>query len=125
MKIFKRSIALGLILILSLTLLVACKAKSDDDANTPDNSGSLSGKYTAVLDNATKASMGIVGELYMEFMADGKFNLAMDNVVKEGTYTVSGNSVEMTIDDVPQTATINGNKIIFEEGTGEELVFEK
>ena len=97
MKTFKRSIALGLILILSLTLLVAC-------------SGGVSGKYYPV---------GHEDEGYMEFLSGGKCKIVtslgegVDDITTEGTYKVSGQKLTIATDGVDAEGTIDGNEITF------------
>jgi len=43
----------------------------------------------------------------------------------EGTYTVSGNTVTITIDGEPGKATINGNKLTITGEDGESVTFTK
>ena len=94
MKAFKRSIALGLILILSLTLLVACGKKDEENKddtgsdNIEDNSGDvLKGTWEGKDSNTSDC----------KFVFDGKGGLTYsDN--DPGTYTITGDQVEINVE---------------------------
>jgi len=129
----KKTLALVLAFMLCMALLASCDGIGG---------GTLSGKYSIVameengkdvlseykdvfgVDDAALAEM-----FTLEFLSGGKCKVAFWGEDEEGTFTVSGNTVTITIDGDAQTATINGNKITlaFTDDYGEnvKMVFEK
>lgn len=131
----KKTIAVLLVLLIGVTLLVGCGG----------GGSALSGKYTLTsitMDGQTMtvaelkeaaSTLGVDFDLsgfYIEFKTGNKFSLGMkmellgmDEAI-EGTYTVNGNKITLTVEGEPQEATINGNKVTISMGE-DSMVFEK
>ena len=96
MKNLKRSIALGLILILSLTLLVACGTK-------------LSGKY--YMEGLESSYLEFVDGSNCKMVTSLGLGIEGDTDIKDIKYKVSGKKITLTIDGVKSEGTIDGDKI--------------
>lgn len=133
-KRMTRITAVILVLIFSITILVSCGGGEK-----------LSGKYNLVSmtsDGETIKMADYIQELkdmyaeleqefnegdlecYIEFIDGGKCNMVMFGEPADGTYKVSGKTVEITADGETEKLTIDGNKLTLELD-GEKLVYEK
>ena len=68
------------------------------------------------------ASMGF--EMTLEFTSDSDFKMGAMGEYVEGTYTLSGGTVTMTVDGEAVDAALSGNTITMEED-GAKIVFSK
>ena len=107
----KKTIAILLALVFSMSSLAGCGY----------GSSTLSGKYDLVsmtsegetLDAVQLKDFGIEG--YFEFLDGGKVKVEAFGETSEGTFTVSGTNVTITIDGEPASGTISGNRITIED----------
>ena len=116
----KKTTALLLVLFIGIFLLAGCGGKD----------GVPTGKYVMTsmmigdedfMDLYREMGMS-TDNFYLEIQAGGKYKMAMDDDVSEGSYKSSGNKI--TIEDME--GTINGNKITFEDkASGIKMIFEK
>ena len=120
----KKTIALLLGLILSVSLLAGCGG---------GGSAAPTGKYfmTAMeLEGedifALYTEMGLSADnLYIELLSGGKCKISMMDETGEGTFKVDGKTITISADGEEAFAgAIEGNKITLEED-GNKMVFEK
>lgn len=69
-------------------------------------------------------AVGAMGDCYMDFTGSDAVSMAFAGEEKEGTYTVDGDKITVTIDGDPADGTLKDNKITLEVG-GEKMIFEK
>ena len=130
----KRSIALLLGFILSISLLTGCNGRNNIE---------LTGKYTLAAfeqdgEDVLTEMVDLLKEfgtnaddleMYIEFQSGGIFKLVMYDEEKEGTFKVNGTTVTLTNDGDDTKGMIDGNRITIEENDPEngalKMVFEK
>jgi hypothetical protein len=100
---------------------------NDDDDDDNDSGGSLVG----VWQDEASTVLGYLADATIEFRSDGMF--LSQGVIEWGTYTVSGNTITLTVFfnalDMTETAkySISGNRLTLSNnsGTGMGLLAEK
>jgi hypothetical protein len=60
-----------------------------------------------------------------EFMADGKVKGIFDGEVGEGAYRISGNTVNVTIDEEQTSMTLNGNQLVWNYDNDAVMTFRR
>jgi len=140
----KRTLAIILVLLFSISMLAGCSNGGSGDG---DKVATLTGKYTIVSwevdgqdwleffemmsEMADEGDEFNRDDIYIDFQSGGKFTMAMideGEETTEGTFTVGGNTVTLTVDGEDLKGTIDGKKIIIEEeedGVSMKMVFEK
>lgn len=112
-----------LLMVLPLLTMTSC---SDDDSETVTDSSSIVGKWvpdrTQVNGIAIEYEHGTCGKDYIEFKDDGTFEFVeidndCDRYIQEGTYTVSGSTLEMTSGEASNegTYTVMNNILTFSD----------
>ena len=56
------------------------------------------------------------GDDYILTFTSPNLTITLDGETVSGTYTVSGNAVNMTVDGETETGTLSGNTLSFEDG---------
>lgn len=95
----KRSIALLLVLVIAFTL-TACDGAKDNAPNL--------GKYVGATVEVFGEDVNISeiypeGENYIELRSDGKCVFTLDGDSESGNWTLNGNDIVLTIEDVDST----------------------
>ena len=125
-----KKIALLMVLVLTVALFVGCSGSDSGAAGTyelvsiKEDDMNMSGEDL----KAFGEMMGVKGSLItMELTSDGKAKITssfMEEVAGEGTYTLDGNKITVTIDNSPISGTVDGGKITLSD-ENLEMVFEK
>ena len=131
----KRTLALLLFLIVSISLFAGCGGSGNDPA--------LTGKYTLVAYEQDGEEIltemvdmlkefGIAEdnfEMYLEFQSGGKFKLVSFDEEQKGTFKVNGTTVILSTDGEDLKGKMEGNTIIIEENDPDngttKMTFEK
>ncbi|MBQ9124708.1 MAG: lipocalin family protein [Acholeplasmatales bacterium] len=115
MKKFLKMCLVMLVAVLTLTL-ASCK---DDNEGASGVVGTWNVTEYKVGDVDYIAMMGEGATISMEFTEDGKATMTVSAMgmseSMEGTYTVDGETITITIDGDPQSGTISGNTITISE----------
>ena len=116
----KRILALTMAVVMAVGLC-ACggSASSLKGTNWSDSKVSANGME---IQGEMLASMGF--EMTLEFTSDSDFKMGAMGEYVEGTYTLSGGTVTMTVDGEAVDAALSGNTITMEED-GAKIVFSK
>ena len=125
-----KKIALLMVLVLTVALFAGCSGSDSGAAGTyelvsiKEDDMNMSGEDL----KAFGEMMGVKGSLItMELTSDGKAKITssfMEEVAGEGTYTLDGNKITVTIDNSPISGTVDGGKITLSD-ENLEMVFEK
>ncbi len=124
-----KKIALLMALVLTVSMFAACGGSSGVDG-TYELVSMKEGDTTYDVDQLKSMAemMGVKGALItMELTSDGKANIAssfMEEVAGEGTYTLDGDKITVTIQDAPVSGTVDGKTITLAQDDM-EMVFEK
>ena len=127
----KKTIAVLLVLMLSLIMLAGCKSNGVGDKG----SAKLTGKYTAVsitengteLDANALKEMGLedmLSEMFIEIIDENNYILYMMGFEVEGQYKSEGYDLTLTAEGDIMEATVDGNKITIDH-EGKKMVFER
>lgn len=118
----KRSIALLLVLVIAFTL-TACDGAKDNDPNL--------GKYVGATVEVFGEDVNISeiypeGENYIELRSDGKCVFTLDGDSESGNWTLNGNDIVLTIEDVDSTGTLRDGVLTIDfMGEGITMTFVK
>lgn len=139
MKSTTKKISLLLALCIALSMLLCACGGSSDDAVDVEEAIKGTWTLTTIVDSdGTEytveeycASKGVDAsgvEATYTFEDDGKGNVAVGGIPVEATYTVDGNTVNMTVND--QTSAMNfdseNNQLTYEDAnTGTKSIFTK
>ena len=125
-----KKIALLMVLVLTVALFAGCSGSDSGAAGTyelvsiKEDDMNMSGEDL----KAFGEMMGVKGSLItMELTSDGKAKITssfMEEVAGEGTYTLDGNKITVTIDNSPISGTVDGGRITLSD-ENLEMVFEK
>jgi len=129
--VMKKTIAVLLVLMLSLIMLAGCKSNGVGDKG----SAKLTGKYTAVsitengteLDANALKEMGLedmLSEMFIEIIDENNYILYMMGFEVEGQYKSEGYDLTLTAEGDIMEATVDGNKITIDH-EGKKMVFER
>ncbi len=126
-----RKVAVLMVLVLTLGLFAGCGGGSGSGvAGTYELVSMKADGMTMSKDDLESMAkmMNLEGSLVtLELSSDGKAVIAsdfMEDMAGEGTYTVDGSKITVTINDAPATGTVDGSKITI--GADDvEMVFEK
>ena len=131
----KRTLALLLVFIVSISLFAGCGGDGNNSA--------LTGKYTLVAYEQDGEEiltemmdmfkeLGMVAddfEMYLEFQSGGKFKLVMSDEEEKGTFKVNGTAVTLRAGSDDLKGIIEGDTIVIEENDPDngaiKMVFEK
>lgn len=110
-KVF--AMLMALVLVFSLTACGGSKDTTDLTGTTWALSGGSQDGVT--VDKATLESV-LGGEMAYSFEAEGKVTLSLSGASVEGTWSQDGNKVSLDIQGDTGTMTIDGDKLILEQG---------
>jgi hypothetical protein len=101
--------------------LCACGGSSSSLKGTTWSVSKVSGNGMDI-EGEMLSAMGF--EMSLEFSSDSDFKMGVLGEYVEGTYTLSGNTITMTVEGESEKATLSGNTITMEED-GNKIVFSK
>ena len=145
----KKALGIFLVFLLSAFVLVGCN-NDNTPTNAPQNTGgdiAVEGKYSLVVSDedremfeaiielanemdGTEVDFDIDNMMYMELLSGGKFRMVStmfneeEDNIDEGTYTIDGSNITISVDGEDTQGTIEGKKITI-DADGESMVFEK
>ena len=114
-KLFKVfALLLTLITVMSL---VACGGGDSKDTDLTGTTWALSGgsQGDTTVDKATLETL-LGGEMTFTFAEEGKVTMAMSGVEAEGTWSQDGTTVTVEAGGQTNTMTIDGDKLLLEQG---------
>ena len=94
-------------------LVVLAVASMSGSFGCPDNGGQLGASGTYVLTEPSTTSDGMfrssdVGNLAIELKGDGTFYLRFPSVAYKGSWTLSGNSIDLSLEMYGSTMVFSG-----------------
>ena len=124
----KRAVSMALIALMLALVLAGCGADPAGTYVTTSINGQTAGDYMQNV-GATLEMFGIDSAqdlMKMEIRADGTFSVAVSaSPARTGTWTRSGNQLSMTLDDVTEEFTLNGEELFYKTETFELLLTEQ
>ena len=121
-----RLVALGTIIIATL-LLTACGGSSAIVGTWKVDTAALEAEIAAMPEEEqamAQMAMGMMGDMTVEFTSDNKVKLSIMGTEQEGTYSVSGSTLTVTMPDQEAQSgefSVSGNTLTMKGPDGENM----